>query len=432
MSFINRRYRKDDNTVPAVDSGGTVEPVHNATQPTTISQEQLDDMLGRNGSYMEDFVPKEMPVGEQFKAQKAAELNTPAGNAEGTVVQPSIVSVQPQQTGQSVNVTIPAENAAGTTATQAQPAQQPYLADWSKGFNNVMFGVPAKDGQEEIKGQNIPILQAIVDYNRWAKENKGEELDPFTLYSLYSQHGDMTKSIEDNKKAEKRKQMEDMFEQLGYLLTNTGNFVGAALGAPAPANAPDSVELTARQRKLREYTDQQRKTTAKDLLTILRQKQADERAAELQKIRERQQDRYDREQQRKEEDQERKNALAQAQIKEIEARTEKREEEAKYWKAYVNAIYEGDPLPVAEGKANVAYKQALAEKMKNSVTSGGSKNSSSSKRSSGSNTNLETVTISTKEGDTTTRRTYKQQRGGGMSNFSIHNNEGGFSIHNKK
>lgn len=267
MAYLERRYRAAAMPQPTEqDAEVVVKPDGDPTKPTTITQEQLDDILGRNGSYTEEFQPHARPVGEQFKAQKAMDL----AGTEGTGV-----AVQPQATEQNaVAVVQPVGNKAGT-------GSRPYLADWSQGFDTVMFGRPAVEGQEEVKAKDIPITQAIVDYNRWAKENNGEKLDPFTLYPLFTQYNDVTKSIADNKKAEKRKQMEDMFEQLGYLLTNTGNFVGAALGAPAPANAPDSIELTARQRKLREYADAQRKATARDYLTYLRQRDADEREAAM-------------------------------------------------------------------------------------------------------------------------------------------------------
>ena len=389
MAYLERRYRAAAMPQPTEqDAGVVVKPDGDPTKPTTITQEQLDDILGRNGSYTEEFQPHARPVGEQFKAQKAMDLAGAGGTGS---------AVQPQPTEQNAGSVV---QPVGTAAANTRP----YLADWSQGFDTVMFGRPATEGQEEVKAKDIPITQAIVDYNRWAKENNGEKLDPFTLYPLFTQYNDVTKSIADNEKAEKRKQMEDMFEQLGYLLTNTGNFVGAALGAPAPANAPDSIELTARQRKLREYADAQRKATARDYLTIMRNQQADERAAELQKIRERKEDRAD-------EEQKRKNALSEAQIGKYRAAEAKDEAMVAYYKTKEQAIIDGKPLEDALKEAKIAYEKAKTAK----VNSGGSSRRSSggsSRRSSGVPEGYEKVTEKTGDRKNSRTVTYTQKRTG--------------------
>ena len=402
MTYLDRRYRTAAMPQPTEqDAGIVVQPTvvapdtdGDSTTKNVITQEQLDDELGRNGSYIEEFQPHARPVGEHFKAQKAMDLAGGEGTGASAGPQPGL-----HETGRGNHP------AGKPTGTMAGTGTSPYLADWSQGFSTVMFGRPAREGHDEVKAQDLPISQAIADYNRWAKDNNGEKLDPFVIYPLLSQYNDLTKSIADNKKEEKRKQMKNMFEQLGYLLLNAGNFAGAAMGGPSPSSPPDSVELTSRQKRLQQYAEAQRQATARDYLSILRQQQADERAGEDQKIRARREERYDKEQERKQ-------ALTEAQVGKYRAAEAKDDAMTAYYKTKEQAIIDGKPLDVALKEAKIAYEKAKTNKVN---SGGGSKSIGGGKRSSGIPEGYEEVTVKT--GDRKNSRTVKyRQRRSGLGN----------------
>ena len=231
------------------------------------SQSSLDDLPGTGGG--------ETPVGfaagkQAANSQDGGSQSIPSGNAN---VHTDTDEVLDEGGGTPQN--------AGTNQQGAVQQQSAYLADWSKGFNNVMFGTPATEGQAAVPGigKNIPITQAIADYNKWAKENNGEALDAFTLYPMLSKY-DASKSIADNEKAEKRLKRQQTWEQIGGVLSHVGNLVGTIMGAPSQ-QLESGTTLTERQRKLRDYTVQQRQQQAGDLLKLYYQDMADKRAAEL-------------------------------------------------------------------------------------------------------------------------------------------------------
>lgn len=141
------------------------------------------------------------------------------------------------------------------------------MFDWSKG----RF--------DEVYDKSIPIAAQIADHMRWSKAN-GRDINTLD-YIPVTQNRDISKSMVDNEKEERRKKWEDASEQLGYLLTNLGNFIGAGLGAPEPTNAPDSTKLTERQQRLNEKTENLRRAYSKDFYQAVTKQQAEDRAREL-------------------------------------------------------------------------------------------------------------------------------------------------------
>ena len=137
-----------------------------------------------------------------------------------------------------------------------EPAKT-YLADWSRGWDSVMYGSPAKDGREAVAPANIPLAAGYADYNRWAKDNNAEQLDPYVTFARYRDY-DLNKSITDNEKEEKRRKNQEKWERLGNLFSHVGNLVGTAMGAPSQ-KLESGAELTARQRKIRDDVMAQRR-----------------------------------------------------------------------------------------------------------------------------------------------------------------------------
>ncbi len=242
MSIFSRPYKTDLNE-------------------DAIVQQQVDE---------ESTVSEQQPGNEVTKTTTATTSTVPSGNAD--------VKTDTDEHLQEGGET---EKDAGQNVTGQTSQASPFLADWSKGFNNVMFGTPATDGQAAVPGagKNIPIAQAISDYNKWAKQNNGEQLDAFSIYPMLSKY-DATKSIADNEKEEKRMKRRQTWEQIGNVLSHIGNFVGTVMGAPSQT-LESGTTLTERQKKLRDYTKQQRQQQAGDLLKLYYQDMADKRAAEL-------------------------------------------------------------------------------------------------------------------------------------------------------
>ena len=194
-------------------------------------------------------------------------------------VDPNEVAAEITQDDEATVTTDENTNSSGGAAPESE-----YLADWSKGFNNVMFGdasgKPA--GTVNSAGKDIPISKAIADYNKWAKENNGESLDAFTLYPMLSKY-DATKSLADNEKEEKKRKRQERWQQIGNVLSHIGNFVGTAMGAPNQQTLEDPIKLTERQKKLRDDTIKQRQLQASDMLKIYYQDIANKRAEETQR-----------------------------------------------------------------------------------------------------------------------------------------------------
>ncbi|MBR5656777.1 MAG: hypothetical protein IKW98_08875 [Prevotella sp.] len=259
-----------------------------------------------------------------------------------------------------------------------------HVTDWSKGFAQGIANGAAKEK---------PLWEVMQDYDRWAKENNGEVLDSVSKYVLFNQY-DPTKSIAQNEEEERHRKSQAKWEQIGNLFSHLGNFVGGMVGAP-PQPLESGVALTERQRKIRDAVQAQRRQTANDMLSLWYKDIADKRAAELQTIRERKEDRYDKEQ-------ERKNALTEAQIGKYRAAANKDDAMTAYYAAKENALIEGKPLDDALKEAKIAKEQALANKASVGGSGGG-------RRSSSGSDNRETVSVTTKKGTTTERRTWKQE-----------------------
>ena len=81
-----------------------------------------------------------------------------------------------------------------------------YLADWSKdNFYNIIT---------QGDGKNIPLAQAIGDYNLWASKHNGTPLDMYQIYPLL-QSKDISKSFEQNVEDEKTRKRKERWQQIG-------------------------------------------------------------------------------------------------------------------------------------------------------------------------------------------------------------------------
>jgi hypothetical protein len=126
------------------------------------------------------------------------------------------------------------------------------------------------------KGEHTP-RDIMLDRAKWGQENN----NPLNwVEANYFQNVDLDKTKKDAEKEEKRKKWEDAFEHMGYGLISLGNFVGAALGGPAPSKTIEPMALTDRQRKLREATRAQRQAYNKDFFANYWKDRAEERQRE--------------------------------------------------------------------------------------------------------------------------------------------------------
>lgn len=208
-----------------------------------------------------------------FRAEKGRDL--PAVQ-EPQVQQPVVPDPTTPVTGQQQVVTTPSSD------QQKQDNYIPYV-DWDRAMKEgKTWGLVASDKNYRLKDHNYSYVDLRNNYNEWAKKNGYPELSVYD-FMAYTQDKDISKSPEDNVKEERRKKWEDASEQLGYMLTNLGNFIGAGLGAPEPTNAPDSVKLTERQQRLRDKTDSLRRAYNKDWLQAYTKQKAEERQAEVAK-----------------------------------------------------------------------------------------------------------------------------------------------------
>lgn len=159
------------------------------------------------------------------------------------------------------------------TNQQSQDGQQQQATgpDWSQGFMKVIEN-----------GYDGSIMQGIQEYNKWAAVNGQAPLDAFTTYPLLQKY-DATKSLEQNKKDEKRMKRQETWQQIGSVLSHVGNLVGTIMGAPEQ-KLMSGTELTDRQLKLRDYTLQQRRQGLGDLMNLYYKDRADQRAGDLNRI----------------------------------------------------------------------------------------------------------------------------------------------------
>lgn len=154
-----------------------------------------------------------------------------------------------------------------------QAVEPQYQSDWSKGF------FPALD---TYKGRQIPIIQAISDYNKWATDTGNKPLDVMSTMAAL-QDRDPNKSIADNEETERRARSNERWERIGNLLSHFGNFIGTTKGAPAQ-QLETGQALTARQKQLRDATialrDKRNSAMMDAYLKDLAQKQAEKKEAQ--------------------------------------------------------------------------------------------------------------------------------------------------------
>ena len=154
-----------------------------------------------------------------------------------------------------------------------QAIEPQYQSDWSKGF------FPALD---TYKGRQIPIVQAISDYNKWATDTGNKPLDVMSTMAAL-QDRDPNKSIADNEEAERRARSNERWERIGNMLAHIGNFIGTAYGAPSQ-QLETGQALSARQKQLRDATialrDKRNSAMMDAYLKDLAQKQTEKKEAQ--------------------------------------------------------------------------------------------------------------------------------------------------------
>jgi hypothetical protein len=199
---------------------------------------------------------------------------TPAGDA---VTYPGTAAAMPQPTGEVRQMPVPEADKGG------QAVEPKYQSDWSKGF------FPALD---TYKGRQIPIIQAISDYNKWATDTGNKPLDVMSTMAAL-QDRDPNKSIADNEETERRARSNERWERIGNLLSHFGNFIGTTKGAPAQ-QLETGQALTARQKQLRDATialrDKRNSAMMDAYLKDLAQKQTEKKEAQAYALAQRKQE----------------------------------------------------------------------------------------------------------------------------------------------
>lgn len=277
MSIFSRRYR-----------GATAEPLptepikpvgpqvfeHQGQATTVLTPSQIEDRSQVIDQQQQAFAatPKAMAT-QQLQAGKERyrEEQQPMlqGGQQGAIIPPGQQGVTTP-----IQDEIESKLAARDAGTLKDTSdEQPYLADWSNGFDKGLHWLWSENGQ---KAKPTEVIQ---DYNRWAKENGQDPLDAFTMYPFLTQY-DPTKSIGETEAEERRRKSQEKWEQIGNVLSHVGNFIGTAIGAPNQ-QLETGAQLTERQRKLRDATLAQRRQSALDMLQQLNKDRADARAAEL-------------------------------------------------------------------------------------------------------------------------------------------------------
>ena len=182
---------------------------------------------GRQGAHGSQDIPY---------VNNAAGVNEPpSGTTTGYDRNGNPVSINPEFTQEEVQ-------GGQRLPGQVQQQDNQLVENWSDGFLNVVG--------EGGEGYEIPIVEAIQDYNRWAAKNNQPALDIVSLAPWLAQR-DMSKSAAENEEADRRQATRDRWEQISNVLRHVGNFVGAINYAPAQKIEPMS-NLTARQRALRD------------------------------------------------------------------------------------------------------------------------------------------------------------------------------------
>jgi hypothetical protein len=211
-------------------------------------------------------LPSEEPEGTSAGSPTGNTLTRPANDKPSTITGNSVTFPE----GNSNAVQAPAVPEADKGGQAVEPQ---YQSDWSKGF------FPALD---TYKGRQIPIVQAISDYNKWATDTGNKPLDVMSTMAAL-QDRDPNKSIADNEEAERRARSNERWERIGNLLSHFGNFIGTTKGAPAQ-QLETGQALTARQKQLRDATialrDKRNSAMMDAYLKDLAQKQTEKKEAQ--------------------------------------------------------------------------------------------------------------------------------------------------------
>ena len=193
---------------------------------------------------------------------------------DNSAVQRMMYRVPGSQRAMEATTEAAAQTPAVPEADKGGQAVEPqYQSDWSKGF------FPALD---TYKGRQIPIIQAISDYNKWATDTGNKPLDVMSTMAAL-QDRDPNKSIADNEETERRARSNERWERIGNLLSHFGNFIGTTKGAPAQ-QLETGQALTARQKQLRDATialrDKRNSAMMDAYLKDLAQKQTEKKEAQ--------------------------------------------------------------------------------------------------------------------------------------------------------
>ena len=179
----------------------------------------------------------------------------------------------------------------GTTTTTTAVEEQPYIADWSKGWEKGMSWLKTEKGQKAMP------TEVIQDYNRWAKNNGKEPLDAFQFYPWLQKY-DATKTIGENEKEQRKAKNQEKWERIGNVLSHIGNFVGTLTGAPSQ-KLETGQEMTKRQQELYDKVMKQRQLSTRDMMSAYYKQLAEERKREIaeqtRKYKEAEQNRKDKE-----------------------------------------------------------------------------------------------------------------------------------------
>lgn len=211
-------------------------------------------------------LPSEEPEGTSAGSPTGNTLTRPANDKPSIITGNSVTFPE----GNSNAVQAPAVPEADKGGQAVEPQ---YQSDWSKGF------FPALD---TYKGRQIPIVQAISDYNKWATDTGNKPLDVMSTMAAL-QDRDPNKSIADNEEAERRARSNERWERIGNMLAHIGNFIGTAYGAPSQ-QLETGQALSARQKQLRDATialrDKRNSAMMDAYLKDLAQKQSEKKEAQ--------------------------------------------------------------------------------------------------------------------------------------------------------
>lgn len=172
-------------------------------------------------------------------------------------------------------------------ATGAAPSgPNDYLADWGHwSLGDVVYGHRGDDGvmDDTMRRSDIPVHQLVSDYARYAQAN-GQIPDYVSMIQTLNA-GDPRLSSDEQSQEAKREKRRERWERLTNLLAHLGNFYGTTQGAPS-APLESGIELSKRQRQLRDLTFQQRQSVANQYLQAYARRAQEQRLADAAKAQE--------------------------------------------------------------------------------------------------------------------------------------------------